>query len=148
MNNSNLQSSISPALDKGGVSSRLYFYNRPFRRASYGTWVYDANNNFVFQFLPKYDEKGNYEEGYKEFENSVLESINSESHKPLFFNESVSICKTDRGIICINDEQFIRIRGWGNLTGVGAHNLPAEKAAKIQDDFRDWIISMLSVNGY
>ena len=30
---------------------------------------------------------------------------------------------------------FILIRDWGNLTGVGAHNLPAEKAAQIQDDF-------------
>jgi hypothetical protein len=43
-----------------------------------------------------------------------------------------------------DNELFILIRGWGNLTGTGAHHFSEEKAVKIQDDFRDWIIYKLS----
>jgi len=39
---------------------------------------------------------------------------------------------------------FILIRGWGNLTGIGGYNFDSEKASKIQDDFRDWIIYKLT----
>ena len=31
------------------------------------------------------------------------------------------------------------VRGWGGLTGTGALNLSQDKAAKIQDDFCDFI---------
>lgn len=37
-------------------------------------------------------------------------------------------------------KKLLRIRGWGHLTGCGGLNLDAEVAAKIQDDFGDWII--------
>ena len=43
-----------------------------------------------------------------------------------------------------NDLPFILIRGWGNLIGIGGYNFDMEKASKIQDDFRDWIIYKLS----
>jgi len=36
------------------------------------------------------------------------------------------------------------IRGWGYLIGTGGLNLSAEKAAKIQDDFGNWIVETLS----
>jgi hypothetical protein len=42
-----------------------------------------------------------------------------------------------------NEEDFIEIRGWGNLTGIGGHKFEAEKAAKIQDDFANWIMDTL-----
>lgn len=35
------------------------------------------------------------------------------------------------------------IRGWGNLTGPGGHNLPEEKAAKIQDAFANYVVERL-----
>lgn len=35
------------------------------------------------------------------------------------------------------------IRGWGHLTGCGALNLPDHEAAKIQDDFGEWIVKKL-----
>lgn len=49
----------------------------------------------------------------------------------------------DKGIVSINRANIIRIRGWGHLTGCGALNLPSEKAAKIQDDFGEWIVKKL-----
>ena len=36
--------------------------------------------------------------------------------------------------------KLILIRGWGNLTGAGAHNLSVEEAANIQDTFADFIV--------
>lgn len=38
---------------------------------------------------------------------------------------------------------LFQIRGWGSLTGTGGYNLPIEKAAKIQDEFSDYIFSKL-----
>ena len=40
--------------------------------------------------------------------------------------------------------KLFRIRGWGMLTGVGGYNLPAEKAAEIQDAFADYCVEMLN----
>ena len=36
------------------------------------------------------------------------------------------------------------IRGWGHLTGCGALNLPDDVAAKIQDDFGNFIVETLN----
>jgi hypothetical protein len=120
----------------------LNFYQQPFRLAKYGTWVYDKNSNFVFQFQRKYDDKGGYIPSAMHLEQSVLYSLNSKDHRPIF-ELSLSIDADDLGLIRNNGEEFILIRGWGNLTGIGAHNFSAEKAAKIQDDFKDWIIYKL-----
>jgi len=38
----------------------------------------------------------------------------------------------------------ILIRGWGNLTGTGAHNLKEEEAANIQDTFAEYIVEQLN----
>ena len=118
---------------------KLNFYKQPFHRAKYGTWVYDIQGNFVFQFERDYDNKGNYIKGQLELEDEVISSLNSEEHKPISLLK-LRIYKDDPNQILNNELEFITIRGWGNLTGVGAHNLPAEQAAKIQDDFANWII--------
>jgi len=48
------------------------------------------------------------------------------------------------GIIYCSGMKFISIRGWGNLTGIGGHNLKEDKAEKIQDEFGKWIIEKLT----
>ena len=49
------------------------------------------------------------------------------------------------GFILDNDHnKLILIRGWGNLTGIGAHNLSVEEAANIQDTFADFIVERLN----
>jgi len=43
------------------------------------------------------------------------------------------------------EEAFIQLRGWGHLTGVGGGlGLDYSEAAKIQDDFAEWIIKQLT----
>lgn len=115
----------------------LYFYKQPFKKLSAVSWVYDSKDNFVFQFEPVYDENGNYVEGYKEFETSFLDSLNSKKYSPVKNLQLELINKITLGI---NGRPIIIIRGWGNLTGAGAHNFSSVKAAKIQDMFTSWLI--------
>ena len=121
----------------------LKFYNRPFHRAKYGTWVYDAKSNFVFQFENKYDEKGNIIDGVTDLQEQVIFSLNALYNEPID-KLNLSVDAKDETMILNNDLPFILIRGWGNLTGIGGYNFDAEKASKIQDDFRDWIIYKLT----
>ena len=125
------------------MKSELEFYKQPFRKIKYGSWVYDADNNFVFQFETRFNAKGDYEDGELELQQQVLESLNSTDHKPII-GKKFFANPNDGGEIWYDEIHFITIRGWGNLTGIGAHNFDAEKAAKIQDDFCDWIIYKLT----
>lgn len=43
-------------------------------------------------------------------------------------------------------EKLLDIRGWGHLTGGGAHNLPAEQAAKIQDEIGEHLAQLLNAS--
>ena len=118
----------------------LSFYKQPFHKPKYGSWIYDANGNFVFQFESEFDDKGEYTKGCLELQDRVIKSLNSNKHEP--------VDELNLSLKCIeiknNSKLFITIRGWGNLTGTGAHNFPVEKAVKIQDDFAAWIIYKLS----
>jgi hypothetical protein len=119
----------------------LKFYNRPFE--VFWNTVYDANNNFVFQFDSKFDDKGSYVEGEIELQKEVIFSLNALDNEPID-GLNLSIYADDKTMILNNGLAFITIRGWGNLTGIGGYKFDAEKASKIQDDFRDWIIYKLT----
>jgi hypothetical protein len=123
----------------------LNFYTQPFHLAKYGSWVYDSKSNFVFQFdeKEKYNDKGRYIDGLIELRREIISSLNFVNHKPIK-ELNLSVNPNDETEIFNNGELFITIRGWGNLTGVGGYNFKPEKAAKIQNDFRDWIIYKLS----
>jgi len=105
-------------------------YKLPLHQDEYGYWVYDENNNFVFQF-----------ERIKDYNrNTVIDILNGlkEPTKPHSFTYE------DGYIVMDGEREIILIRGWGNLTGTGAHNLPAEEAANVQDTFAQWIIERLT----
>jgi hypothetical protein len=121
----------------------LKFYNRPFHRAKYGTWVYDAKSNFVFQFENKYDDKGNIIDGITELQEAVIFSLNALFSEPIE-QLNLSIDANDETMILNDGLPFILIRGWSNLTGLFGYYFDSEKASKIQDDFRDWIIYKLT----
>lgn len=124
----------------------LNFYTRPFRLDPYGSgWVYDAKGNFIFQFDEEneFNNKGHYTFGIKEFRTRVIKSLNSLNHE--FIDDCEFTINSDSQIeILKNGKLFITIRGWGNLTGIGGYNFSEEKASKIQDDLRDWIIYKLT----
>jgi hypothetical protein len=110
----------------------LNFYNKPFHQDEYGTWVWDARNNFVFQFAKSVSREE------RDLIIFRLNALNKTTEKVPDYELTYS-----NTMIQNNEEDFIEIRGWGNLTGIGGHKFEAEKAAKIQDDFANWIMDTL-----
>lgn len=123
----------------------LKFYTRPFHQSKYGGWVYDAKSNFVFQFdeEEKYGENGEYLDEVKQLREEIIFNLNSLDDESISELE-LSVNQNDPTKILNKGKLLITIRGWGNLTGIGGYNFDGDKAAKIQDDFRDWIIYKLT----
>ena len=106
-------------------------YQFPLRLAKYDSWVYDEKSNFVFQF----------EIINKEKRQLLLDVINGEkklNNSDAVFHHKDGYILTDKGV------EVILIRGWGNLTGIGAMNLSGEEAANIQDTFAEFIVEQLN----
>ena len=122
----------SKALVKTAVSKSALFYTRPFKMYEYGRQVYDAKDNFVFEF-----EKG----VSKELQQEVIFSLNALDNEPI--NE-LKLSFLDAIEILNDGQKFICIRGWGNLTGTGGYHFSEGKAIKIQDEFKNWIVYKLS----
>jgi hypothetical protein len=67
----------------------------------------------------------------------VVKSLNKESELKI---EGLTNNKDE---FFINGEYAFCVRGWGHLTGIGAMNLPLEKAIEIQDGFINYILERL-----
>ena len=104
-------------------------YKFPFHQAKYGSWVYDTNSNFIFQF----------EFNNEETREKIIQILNGE-----LLEYKKNKTESKGGQIFINDQLAITIRGWGSLTGVGAYNLDGKFAAKIQDSLANYIVGELS----
>lgn len=108
-------------------------YKFPLYVEHYIGWVHDADDQFVFQF----------EDGLKREDRSgIVEVINGTRVMPETKFQFVHI--NGQIIEAGSDTVIITIRGWGNLTGIGAHNLSGEEAANIQDTFADYIVEQLN----
>ena len=73
-----------------------------------------------------------------------INGVNTESYKTkktFYQKDGIVYCQIED-----KDQEIklFRIRGWGMLTGVGGYNLPADKAAKIQDAFTNYCVEMLN----
>lgn len=120
-------------------------YVFPLHKIDSTSWVYDANNNFVFQFESKYDSNGNNLKKWLDFEDKIIDCLNG--HILMDYNGIFTF--KDGEIYCqkTNNENIVHIitiRGWGNLTGIGAHNLTSDEASNIQDTFTLFIINELN----
>lgn len=108
-------------------------YQFPFHQAKFGTWVYDSNSNFIFQF----------QFNNKETQEKAIQILNGEYESKLpnkFVHKDGTIYLDVDGEL----KDFILIRGWGNLTGGGSYNLDGEYAGKIQDTLAEFIVEKLS----
>lgn len=88
-----------------------------------------SGENFTFQFLA----------GGEEAKQKCLQILNGELKE----YKRQDVTHKD-GEILIDGHPFILIRGFGNLTGVGAHNLDGKWAARIQDSLAEYIVEKLS----
>lgn len=92
-------------------------------------WIRDNKRQFVAQIETDNDEVNKH----------IVDIINGESL-------SIAGRKFTHkdGEIISNGEVWIIIRGWGNLTGTGAHHLSVEEASNIQDTFAEFIVNTLN----
>ena len=68
----------------------------------------------------------------------IIKIINGNSSKRIY-NPS----KRGAEIYC-DTQPLLNIRGWRYLTGIGGCNLPEKEAAKIQDEFVDFVLNKLT----
>jgi len=83
-----------------------------------------------------------------EIQETIVSILNKEDAVVANFNVP-TVFAYENGIIYVfdndgNKREFIILRGWGMLTGTGGDlHLKPEDAAKIQDDFAEYIMSTL-----
>jgi len=95
--------------------------------------IKDANGNFVFQFLTSNGQ------------DVALKIINGEEVpkiKGRFYHSEGRIRIGVKG--AARGKDVLLIRGWGNLTGIGSHNMSTEDAIEVQDTFAEYLVSMLN----
>lgn len=100
--------------------------------------IYIKSNNNVITF--------NQLVGYRDSDfvylQKLLDIINGDTNEVVKDAEYI----VDEGHIRVDGEPVFLLRGWGHLTGVGALNLDSKTAAKIQDDFAEWVVNKLKGN--
>lgn len=106
------------------------YYKLPLHTESMGSYVWTIDNEMALQFeriVSRY------------LRHRVIDLINGLKQPKL------------KGVTLHNGTEFMfngvysfQVRGSGNLTGIGGHNLSSEKAAAIQDDFAKFILSKIT----
>jgi hypothetical protein len=73
----------------------------------------------------------------------IINGTKQHQFKYKFYREYTEIYSTNP---IFKGEPILLIRGWGYLTGIGGLHLSQEEAAKIQDEFGDYIVEQLNKN--
>lgn len=115
------------------------YYDMPLHVDDYCPfYVWTKDNEMAFNYLD--EEKINNEDLTEIYE--VVNAING--YGPGTFNASISPVVND--VIQIDGVDKLLIRGWGNLTAPGSHNLSNKEAIRVQNDFAKWIVEQLRRN--
>lgn len=118
-------------------------YKMPLHLDKYGVFAWDAEGNMALSgFKRKFDERGDYLPEERERIKHIIDVINGDC--PSDFNPGWKLSDEERCAINYNGEYQFLVRGWGHLIGCGGLNLPGDLAAKIQDEFIDYIINRLN----
>lgn len=118
-------------------------YKLPLHLDDYCVFAWDANGNMALScFNLKYDEKGNYLLGEPERIKHIINVINGDC-APIF-DSKWKLSDDESCAITYDGEKQFLVRGWGHLTGCGGLNLPEELAAKMQDEFINYILDKLN----
>lgn len=118
-------------------------YKLPLHLDKYCVYAWDADDGMALSdFNFKYDENGNYLSGERERIKHVIDVINGNC--PSDFEPEWKLSDDEPCAITYKGEYEFLVRGWGHLTGCGGLNLPEELAAKIQDEFINYILYRLN----
>jgi hypothetical protein len=105
-------------------------YKLPLSVCNSHVYVWTENGVMAFNNLV------GFEESDVAYLNSLVAAINGDE-------SGVYNAEAKGGRILVNGKKVLLARGWGHLTGGGALNLPADVAAKMQDDFIAFCVSQL-----
>lgn len=99
-------------------------------------YVMCNDREMAFNWLAKLD---------SEKRRDIIHKINGDfivlKFKQKFFYREDKICYiNNKGDI----QPLFLVRGWGHLTGGGGYNLPPKEAARIQDEFAEYIVEQLN----
>jgi hypothetical protein len=100
--------------------------------------VLTKDNEMAFQFSEEDDTNGIYLSN--ETKKEVLHAINNNLKVQQYFPD----LSVEGSLIKSGSKVLIILRGWGNLTGTDGHNLRADKAKSIQNQFALYIINCLT----
>ena len=115
------------------------YYEMPLRVDDYcPDYIWTKDNKMAFNYLD--EEKIDNRDLVEIYE--IVNAING--YGPGKFNASINPNHND--IIQIDGVDKVLIRGWGNLTGQGSHNISNEDAIRVQNDFAKWIVEQLRRN--
>lgn len=107
-------------------------YKLPLRIDEYcPIYVKTSNNIKAFNLLDT-------SEKYMNIVKKVINIINGDDSQHITNNVTYN-----EGFIFIDNSALFLVRGWGHLTGAGAMNLDPKIAAKIQDEFCEFIVKKL-----
>ena len=121
------------------MESFAKYYDMPLRVDDYcPSYVWTKDNEMAFNYLD--EERIDNRDLVEIYE--IVNAING--YGPGKFNASINSNHND--IIQIDGVDKLLIRGWGNLTGQGAHNLDCVDAIRVQQDFAKWIVEQLRRN--
>ena len=74
----------------------------------------------------------------------ILDKINGDEHLGMVQRTwSVQPGRLGR-VICCDGAPVLLPRGWGMLRGIGGYNLDEETAARIQDEFIEYVVEQLN----
>ena len=111
------------------------YYKFPLKTYDFDlAYVWTQDTKMAFCYIRQIKSR---EEFFKD-KNKIVSIINGDIKGDY---TDVTVSDVDPCIIKINGENTILIRGWGMLKGT--YQLPSQVAERVQDEFRDYIISKL-----
>ena len=105
-------------------------YKLPMKMDYYGGYIFDSRCQMMAQFV-----------GEMEEDNSDMFDCITKKYTEL--DAEFEYRQRDQMVLA-DGEEVISIRGYGYLTGVGGLKLPHDEAAKIQDEFGQYIVDKLN----
>lgn len=117
-------------------------YKGPFEDFGYYK-VFTSEGSMAFDFIQPQNKDLDSISLSEESREIILAILNGNSTIPFPYE-----FKYEKEYVWIKIEEnwfkIILLRGWGHLTGVGGLHLPPDVAAKIQDEFGEWIAKTLN----
>lgn len=114
-------------MEKKNITTWQQVYKLPLHLDEHSSYAWSENDTMSLMF----------DGDYKKNRQNIIDAINGVNEFKIS-NLSINGCDFFE-----NGNYIFCVRGWGNLTGIGALNFKKEKAIKIQDGFINYILNLL-----